>query len=137
MTLFSVDNRLLNRACEEVPVVPLNLKKKIGGKRDQDVCTMLPGDYLKAFMDPNFLGYMKTYIKTTTRGNSNDLLVSSIDIIAFICVELIIPLDNFINGLTGNLTFCSCPSFRFRPPLCSTSILQTPPPSLPPALVVA
>jgi hypothetical protein len=93
-------------------------------------------------MDPNFLGYTKAYINANM-SNTNDL-VSRSDIIAFICVELMIsfykvrardinastPLHNFINGLTGNFPFCYRPSSRF-PPLC-TSILQTPPHSLPP-----
>ena len=136
ISIDGIDNRLLDRAREEVPAVLLNLKKRIGSRRDRDVCTISPGDCLKAFMDPNFLGYMKAYINANMR-NSNDL-VSSSDIIAFIRVELMISFYkvrtwdvnasnprvlNVINGLTGNLPFCSRPSSRF-PPLC-TLILQT------------
>ena len=100
----------------------LNLKKKIGSRRDRDVRTISPGDCLKAFMDPNFLGYMKAFINANMR-NSNDL-VSSSDIIAFIRVELMISfykvrtwdvnaslprVFNFITVLTGKLPFCSRP----------------------------
>ncbi|KAI2503222.1 hypothetical protein MHU86_11245 [Fragilaria crotonensis] len=88
ISIDGIDNRLLDRAREEVPAVLLNLKKRIGSRRDRDVRTISPGDCLKAFMDPNFLGYMKAYINANMK-NSNDL-VSSSDIIAFIRVELMI-----------------------------------------------
>ena len=143
ISIDGVDSCLLDRAREEVPLVILNLKKKIGARRNRDVRTISPGDCLKAFMDPNFLGYTKAYINANM-SNTNDL-VSRSDIIAFICVELMISFYkvrtwdvnastprvlNVINGLTGNLPFCSHPSSRF-PPLC-TLILQTHQTSLPP-----
>ncbi len=84
----SIDNRLLDRACEEVPSVLLKLKRNIGVRRDRDVRTLSPGDCLKAFMDPNFLGYMKAFVNSNM-SNSNDIVLSS-DIIAFIRVELMI-----------------------------------------------
>ena len=139
-----VKSHLLDRACKEVPLVLLNLKKKISARRNRDARTISPGDFLKAFIDPNFLVYMKAYINANMR-YSNDL-VSSSDTIAFIRVELMIsfyevrtrdvnastPLHNVINGLTGNFCFCSRPPSRFLP--LWTSILQTPPHSLPPPL---
>ena len=66
----------------------LKLKRKIGVRRDCDVRTSSPGDCLKAFMDPNFLGYMKAFVNSNM-SNSNDI-VSSSDIIAFSRVELMI-----------------------------------------------
>jgi hypothetical protein len=123
ISIDGINNRLLDKAREEVPVVLRNLKKRIGSRRDRDVRTISPGDCLKAFMDPHFLGYMKAFINSNMR-NSNDL-VSSSDIIAFIRVELMISfyqvrtsdinaslpcVFNLINGLTGNLPFCSHPS---------------------------
>jgi hypothetical protein len=68
--------------------VLLKLKRKIGVRRDRDVRTLSPGDCLKTFMDPNFLGYMKAFVNSNM-SNSNDI-VSSSDIIAFIRVELMI-----------------------------------------------
>jgi hypothetical protein len=147
ISIDGVDNRLLDRAREEVPTVLLKLKKKIGVRRDRDVRTLSPGDCLKAFMDPMFLGYMKAFINTNM-SNSNDL-VSSSDIIAFIRVELMIsfykvrarddvnmstPLHTFIDGLTSNFRFwCCSPSCTRFLPLC-TLILQmhrtSPPPPL-------
>jgi hypothetical protein len=60
-----VDNLLLDRACEEVPAVLMNIEKKLDTRRDRDIRSILPGDCLKAFMDPTFLGYMKAYINLT------------------------------------------------------------------------
>lgn len=88
ISIDGVDTRLLDNAREEVPSVLLKLKKKIGVRRDRDVRTLSPGDCLGAFMDPNFLGYMKAFVNSNM-SNSNDL-VSSSDIIAFIRVELMI-----------------------------------------------
>jgi hypothetical protein len=88
ISINGVDNRLLDRAREEDPSVLLKLKRKIGVRRDRDVRTLSPGDCLEAFMDPNFLGYMKAFVNSNM-SNSNDI-VSSSDIIAFIRVELMI-----------------------------------------------
>jgi hypothetical protein len=144
ISIDGIDNRLLDRARKEVPAaVLLNLRKIIGSWRDRDVRTISSGDSLKAFMDPNFLGYMKACINANMK-NSNDL-VSRSDIIAFIRVELMISFYkvrtwdvnasaprvlNVINGLTGNSPFRSRPSSRF-PPLC-TLFLQMHQTSLPP-----
>ncbi len=43
-----------------------------------------PGSYLKAFMDPQLLGYLKTFINANMTSDP----ISSSDIIAFIRVEL-------------------------------------------------
>ena len=60
---------MLERARQEVPAVLLKARGKISGKRYRDVCKLSPGDCLKAFMDPHFLGYMKAYINTNMRSN--------------------------------------------------------------------
>ena len=44
------------------------------------------GSYLKVFMDPQLLGYLKTFINSNMTSDP----VSSLDIIAFICVELML-----------------------------------------------
>ncbi|KAI2505089.1 hypothetical protein MHU86_9365 [Fragilaria crotonensis] len=82
-----VDKRLLERARQEVPTVLLKVKRKIYGKRHRNVRQISPGECLKAFMDPHFLGYMKAYINTNM---SSDDAVSSSDVIAFIRVELML-----------------------------------------------
>ena len=86
ISVDGVDKRLLDRAREEVPAVLMKIKKKLG--RDQNIRTLLPGDCLRAFMDPMFLGYMKAYINSHIN-NRNDN-VSSSDIIAFIRIELML-----------------------------------------------
>ena len=55
---------------------------------DRDIHTISPGDYLKAFMDPTFLGYMKAYINLHIVNRNDD--VSNSDIITFICIELML-----------------------------------------------
>jgi hypothetical protein len=50
---------LLDGAPEDFPAVLLNLKKKIDARHNRAVCTMSPGDCLTAFMDLDFLRYMK------------------------------------------------------------------------------
>jgi hypothetical protein len=87
ISIDGVENRLLDRAREEVPAVLLKVKQKLSGKRHRDVGNLSPGDCLKAFMDPLFLGYMKAYINSNMR---SDDAVSSSDLIAFIRVELMI-----------------------------------------------
>ena len=57
ISVDGVDKRLLYRAREEVPAVPMKIKKKLGFRRDWNIRTILSGDCLKAFMDPTFLGY--------------------------------------------------------------------------------
>jgi hypothetical protein len=125
ISIHGVDNRLLYRACEEVPLVLLNLKKKIGARRNRDARTISHGDCFKAFVDNNFLGYMKAHINLNM-SNSKDL-VSSSDIIAFNRVELMIlfckvrmrdvnastPLHNFIDGLAPNFPFFLVPLLGF------------------------
>ena len=74
ISIDGVDNPLLDRARKEVPLVLLNLKKKIGPRRNRDARTMIsPGDCLKAFMDPNFLGYMKAYINANMHTTDESL----------------------------------------------------------------
>ena len=88
ISIDGVDKRLLDRAREEVPTVLLKVKRKIGVRRDRDVRTLSPGDCLKAFMDPVFLGYMKAFVNSNIT-TSNDI-VSNSGIIAFIRVEVMI-----------------------------------------------
>jgi hypothetical protein len=87
ISIDGVDRRLLDKAREEVPIVLENIKRKIfGSNRHRDMSKVLPGDFLKAFMDPHLLGYMKTFINTNLPNDP----VSSSDIIAFIRVELML-----------------------------------------------
>jgi hypothetical protein len=102
ISIDGVDKRLLDRAREEVPAVLMNVKKKLGYRRDRDAHTLSPGDYLKAFMDPMFLGYMKAYINTHIT-NRNDI-VSSSDIIAFIRIELMISFYKVSTALVDDRT---------------------------------
>jgi hypothetical protein len=60
ISIDGVDNPLLDRARQEVPAVLLKMKRKICGERYRDIGNFSPGDCLKAFMDPHFLGYMKS-----------------------------------------------------------------------------
>lgn len=87
ISIDGVDKRLLDRTRQEVPAVLLKIKRKLCGKRHRDIANFSPGDCLKAFMDPHFLGYMKAYINSNMR---SDDAVSSSDIIAFIRVELMV-----------------------------------------------
>ena len=88
ISVDGVDNRLLDRAREEIPAVLMNIKKKLRFRRDRDISKISPGDCLKAFMDPTFLGYMKAYINSHINNRNDD--VSNSDIMAFIRVELMI-----------------------------------------------
>ncbi len=56
ISIDGVDKRLLERARQEVPTVLLKVKRKIYGKRHRNVRQLSPGECLKAFMDPHFLG---------------------------------------------------------------------------------
>ena len=87
ISIDGVDYRLLNRACQEVPAVLLKMERRICRKRFWDIGNFSPGDCLKAFMYPHFLGYMKSNINSNMQ---SDVAVSSSDIIAFIRVELMI-----------------------------------------------
>jgi hypothetical protein len=87
ISIDGVDQRLLDRARQEVPEVLQRIKKKVfGTARNRDMSKVSPGNFLKAFMDPHLLGYMKTFINT----NMSSDPVSSSDIIAFIRVELML-----------------------------------------------
>jgi len=82
-----VDHRLLARAREEVPAVLDKIKRKLFGKRHRDMSKVSPGDFLKAFMDPHLLGYMKAFINNNM-SSSNP--VTSAEILSFIRVELML-----------------------------------------------
>ena len=89
ISVDGIDKRLLDRAREEVPAVLMKIKKKLGFRHDRNIRTLSPGDSLKAFMDPMFLGYMKAYINSHINNRNDD--VSSSDIsIAFIRIELML-----------------------------------------------
>jgi hypothetical protein len=81
ISIDGVDNRLLDRARQEVPAVLLKMKRRICGKRYWDIGSFSPGDCLKTFMDPHFLGYMKSYINGNMQSHD---AVSNLDIIAVI-----------------------------------------------------
>ena len=87
ISIDGVDHRLLDKARQEVPIVLDNIKKKVfGSKRHRDMSKVSPGSYLKAFMDPQLLGYLKTFINANMTSDP----ISSSDIIAFIRVELML-----------------------------------------------
>ena len=69
ITKYGVDNHLLDRACQKVPAVLLKMKRKICGTRYWDIGNFSPGDCLKAFMDPHFLGHMKSYINSNMQSD--------------------------------------------------------------------
>jgi hypothetical protein len=102
ISIDGVDKRLLERARQEVRTVLLKVKRKIYGKRHRNVCQLSPGECLKAFMDPHFLGYMKAYINTNM---SSDDAVSSSDLIAFIRIELMISFYKVRTGRQGHCSF--------------------------------
>ena len=87
ISIDGVDHRLLARAREEVPAVLDKIKRKLFGKRHRDMSKVLPGDFLKAFMDPHLLGYMKAFINNNM-SSSNP--VTSAEILAFIGVEFML-----------------------------------------------
>ena len=87
ISIDGVDHRLLARAREEVPAVLDKIKRKLFGKRHRDMSKVLPGDFLKAFMDPHLLGYMKAFINNNMRSSNP---VTSAEILAFIRVELML-----------------------------------------------
>jgi hypothetical protein len=77
ISIDGADHRLLARAREEVPAVLEKIKEKLFGKRHRDMGKVLPGDFLKAFMDPHLLGYMKAFINNNM-GSSNPVTSSKI-----------------------------------------------------------
>ena len=87
ISIDGVDQRLLARAREEVLAVLDKIKRKLFGKRKRDMSKVLPGDFLKAFMDPHLLGYMKAFINSN---NSSANPVSSSEIMDFVRVELML-----------------------------------------------
>ena len=87
ISIDGVDHRLLARARKEVPAVLDKIKRKLFGKRHRDMSKVLPGDFLKAFMDPHLLGYMKAFINNNM-SSSNP--VTSAEILAFIGVEFML-----------------------------------------------
>jgi hypothetical protein len=87
ISIDGVDQRLLVKAREEVPAVLNNIKAKLFGKRSRDMSKVSPADFLKAFMDPQLLGYMKAFINSN--GNSSNP-VSTTEIMSFVRVELML-----------------------------------------------
>lgn len=87
ISIDGVDHRLLARAREEVPAVLEKIKRKLFGKRNRDMSKVSPSDFLKAFMDPHLLGYMKAFINNNM---SRSKPVTSTEILAFIRVELML-----------------------------------------------
>ncbi|KAI2505553.1 hypothetical protein MHU86_8889 [Fragilaria crotonensis] len=111
ISIDGVDLRLLEKARDEVPTVLDNIKRKVfGSKRYRDMSKVSPGDFLKAFMDPQLLGYLKTFINANMTSDP----VSSSDIIAFIRVELMLsfykvsPLMYFNPANVANFPSSTC-----------------------------
>lgn len=87
ISIDGVDQRLLAKAREEVPAVLDKIKRKLYGKRKRDMSKVLPSDFLKVFMDPHLLGYMKAFINSNISCSNP---VSSSEILAFVRVELML-----------------------------------------------
>jgi hypothetical protein len=87
ISIDGVDQRLLAKAREEVPAVLDKIKRKLFGKRKRDMSKVSPADFLKAFMDPHLLGYMKAFINSNDSGNNP---VTSTEVMAFVRVELML-----------------------------------------------
>ena len=87
ISIDGVDQRLLVKAREEVPAVLNKIKEKLFGKRARDMSKVSPADFLKAFMDPQLLGYMKAFINSN---GSTSSPVSTMEIMSFVRVELML-----------------------------------------------
>ena len=119
-----MDQRLLARAREEVPAVLDKIKRKLFGKHKRDTSKVLPGNFLKAFMDPLLLGYMKTFINNSNISSRNP--VSSLEIMAFVRVELMLSFYNVRHVTTTTIAssknfFVAHPSNLFVLPLAGIS----------------
>jgi hypothetical protein len=87
ISINGVDHRLLDRAREEVPAGLDKILRKLSGKCKRDTSKILPSDFLKAFMDPPLLGYMKTFINSNISCSNH---VSSSEIMASVCVKMML-----------------------------------------------
>jgi hypothetical protein len=66
ISIEGVDHWLLDEARQEVPTVLDNIKKKVfGSKRNRNMSKVLPGSYLKAFMDKNSWGTSRPSLTLT------------------------------------------------------------------------
>ena len=88
ISIDGVDQRLLATAREEVPMVLARIKKKLFGNRRREIRKVSAGDFLKAWMDPSFLGILQLYMNSNMPSNSSISHVSESDISSFIRVEL-------------------------------------------------
>ena len=79
---------MLVKAREEVPAVLNKIKEKLFGKRARDMSKVSLADFLKAFMDPQLLGYMKAFINSN--GSTSSTPVPTTEIMSFVRVELML-----------------------------------------------
>jgi hypothetical protein len=88
ISIDGVDQRLLATARVEVPTVLARIKKKLFGNRRREIRKVHASDFLKAWMDPSFLGILQQYMNSNMPSNSSITHVSESDISSFIRVEL-------------------------------------------------
>jgi hypothetical protein len=82
----SIDQYLLDAARTEIPIVLGRLKAKMFGGRSRNLNTIPASKFLQAWMDANFLGYIKQFVNKNLTGDP----VSNSEILAFIQVELML-----------------------------------------------
>ena len=83
--LDGIDQDLLNLAREEVPVILDRLKLKLFGRRSRIISKVSPLNFLKAWIDPTLLGFLKSFLNKNLTAP-----VSDSEILAFIRVELML-----------------------------------------------
>lgn len=88
ISIDGVDQRLLAIARVEVPMVLARIKQKLFGNRRREIRKVHAGDFLKAWMDPSFLGILQLYMNSNMPPNSSFNHVSESDISSFVRVEL-------------------------------------------------
>jgi hypothetical protein len=70
-----VDQHLLEVARNEVPIVLNRLKVKMFGSRVRNLHSVVPAQFLQAWMDPNLLGHVKQFINKNVSGDQWILFV--------------------------------------------------------------
>src|SRR5690349_22075588 len=83
ISIDGVAERLLKVALEEVPILLMNVKRKLFGGRNRDMTKVPQGKFLDARLDPVMLGLMKGFINSNISSDPG----SNSDITSFIRVE--------------------------------------------------
>jgi hypothetical protein len=87
ISIDGVDQQLLAKAREEVPLVLEKIKRKLFGMRGHNMSTVSPALFLQAFLDPEFLGFMKAFINSNDSSNNP---VTANEVLIFVRVELML-----------------------------------------------